>query len=791
VRRRRRGAVEQRGSGPLRVVLIGSGWFPDEIGGLDRYVTNLFNALRTIRRVEPVAVVMGPVAEPPRGVRVACRSDDSIARRLVAGVRSARAVDADVVDAHFALYSALPVTLTRLRRTPLVVHFHGPWADESRHAGRGSTPRLFLKRRFERAVYRRATRCVVLTGAFKRVLVERYGVSPWRIVVEPPGVDVHRFTPGDRVSARAAHGLPEAAFVVCCIRRLVPRMGHDVLLDAWKTVVASSEREAVLMIAGDGPLRSELKARAAAEGLDGTVRFLGRVDDDALVQLYQSGDVNVVPSVALEGFGLVVLEAAACGTPSVVTRIGGLPEAVRGLDTSLVVEPGSSDALAARLLAPLPSRAHTRAFAAAHSWQEVGERHAGIYEGATATDAAPKRRVVYLDHTARMSGGEIALLRLLPHLSGVEPHVILAEAGPFADALVAQGISVEVIPMPARARAATRGTMRFGGLSLRTVVGSATYTVRIARRMRVLRPDLVHTNSLKAGVYGGIAARSAGVPQVWHVRDRIAPDYLPRQAVIAIRFLIARLASGCIANSQATLRTLGTPGRAVVLTSVVPEVTQRAPTSPTPDRHGGTVFGIVGRLAQWKGQDVFLRAFARAFSNGEQRAVVIGSAMFGGEDERYAAGLVDLVGELGIADRVDFRGFRDDVSAELAGMDVMVHASTVPEPFGQVVVEGMACGLAVVASAAGGPLEIITPGIDGELFPPGDVEHLASLLVELDADPARRARLGKAGIRRSLDFRPEPVAAGVERFYELVLGHGQAARRSLRVDGRVAGGLPR
>ena len=643
VRRRRRRTVTRDRSGPIRVAMIGSGWFPDEIGGLDRYFTSLFSALRTVRGIEPTAVVMGPVAEPPSGVRVPCRSDDAIVRRLIAGLRATRDIAVDVVDAHFALYSVLPVTLSRLRRVPLVVHFQGPWADESRHAGRGSASRLFMKRQIERAVYRRAARCVVLTNAFKRILVERYGISPWQVVVEPPGVDVNRFTAGDRAMARAAHHLPDGAFVVCCIRRLVPRMGHDVLLDAWKTVVARTDGDAVLVIAGDGPLRADLEARVASEGLGGTVRFLGRVDDDLLVQLYQAADANVVPSVALEGFGLVVLEAAACGTPSVVTRIGGLPEAVQGLDPSLVVESGSPDALAARLLAPLPSRAQARAFAVDRSWHAVGERHVEVYEGAAAADASPKRRVVYLDHTARMSGGEIALLRLLPHLTGVEPHVILAEAGPFADALVAQGISVEVIPMPARARVATRGTMRLAGLSPRTIVGSATYTVRIARRLRAIRPDLVHTNSLKAGVYGGFAARCAGVPQVWHVRDRIAPDYLPPQAVVVIRFLISKLATGCIANSQATLRTVGTPGRAVVLTSDVPEVSERDPTAPLPDRHGPTVVGMVGRLAPWKGQDVFLRAFAQAFPGGAQRAVIVGSAMFGDEDERYAAGLVDLV----------------------------------------------------------------------------------------------------------------------------------------------------
>ena len=313
MKRRRRAAQRSGSGGPTRIALIGSGWFPDEIGGLDRYFTSLVGALQANRSVESEAVVMGPIADPPSGIRVACRSDDSIARRLLAGVRAARTIDADVVDAHFALYSLLPVRLTRLRRAPLVVHFHGPWADESRHAGTASAVRAFAKRRVERAVYRRATQCVVLTAAFKRVLVERYGVHPWRVVIEPPGVDLERFTLGDQVSARAEHGLPADALVVCCVRRLVPRMGHDVLLDAWRTVADRATRPAVLVIAGDGPLRAELEARVRRNGLEDVVRFVGRISDQQLVSLYRAADINVVPSVALEGFGLIVLEAARAG----------------------------------------------------------------------------------------------------------------------------------------------------------------------------------------------------------------------------------------------------------------------------------------------------------------------------------------------------------------------------------------------------------------------------------------------------------------------------------------------
>ena len=101
--------------------------------------------------------------------------------------------------------------------------------------------------------------------------------------------------------------------------------------------------------------------------------------------------------------------------------------------------------------------------------------------------------------------------------------------------------------------------------------------------------------------------------------------------------------------------------------------------------------------------------------------MLVGSAMFG--EEEYEQQLIDLVGQLGISDRVDFCGFVHDVPKFLMDVDILVHASVIPEPFGQVVVEGMAAGLAVVASDAGGPAEVITHEVDGLLYPPEISAH--------------------------------------------------------------------
>ena len=182
-----------------------------------------------------------------------------------------------------------------------------------------------------------------------------------------------------------------------------------------------------------------------------------------------------------------------------------------------------------------------------------------------------------------------------------------------------------------------------------------------------------------------------------------------------------------------------------------------------PGGSDGLVVGIVGRLAPWKGQDVFLRAFAEAFPTGTERALVVGGALFG--EDAYGDELRRLVVDLGIADRVEFTGHVDDVGAPLQRMHVVVHASVIAEPFGQVVVEAMAAGRAVVATAAGGPLEVIDDGVNGLLVPPGDVTVLAATLRRLADDEIEREALGALAVVRAADFRPERIAPDVLRLY--------------------------
>ena len=371
-------------------------------------------------------------------------------------------------------------------------------------------------------------------------------------------------------------------------------------------------------------------------------------------------------------------------------------------------------------------------------------------------------KVVYLDHIAKLSGGELALLRTLPALmEHVEPIVVLAEDGPLREKLEAVGVEVRILPLGDRVREARRETVVAGGISVAQVLDLTRYVKQLRALLKEIQPDIVHTNSLKSALYGGVAGRFAGIPVVWHVRDRIADDYLPRPAVHAVRLAARILPTAVVANSQTTLNTL--PRRGVVLGNpVVPDAVER----PEIRDKGGDrplTIGLVGRLSPWKGQDVFLKAFAAAFPDGQERAHLVGSVMFG--EEEWEKHLHRLADELGITHRVDFRGFREDIWAEYALLDIAVHASTTPEPFGQVVLEAMAAGVPLIAAAEGGPAEVVLHGVDGLLVPPRNPELLATALTQLAQSEDLRCTLVQGGHATAARYGPERTAQGLIHVY--------------------------
>ncbi|WP_429273077.1 glycosyltransferase family 4 protein [Paraburkholderia sp. EB58] len=341
---------------------IGMNWFDERPGGLDRVVSQLVRSLpaqgvivrglvagsEQVRSLSHGAVTPFALPDAPMLTRI------TNLRRAAAQLRNARMPD--VVAAHFALYAA-PVFGT-FRRVPKVIHFHGPWGDESAHAARGGM-NITIRRAIEKYAYRRGNLHIVLSQAFADVL-QRYGVSAGTIRIVPGCVDVGHFDTGiDRRAARAALGLPQDRAMLFCVRRLVSRMGLEDLIDAV-FLVRQSVPDVLLTIAGKGPLTAALQARIEHRGLSQYVHLAGFVADEALPLWYRAADMSVVPTTALEGFGLTTIESLAAGTPVLVTPVGGLPEAVAPLSQALVLEAcgfralgsGLTDALLGKRILP-------------------------------------------------------------------------------------------------------------------------------------------------------------------------------------------------------------------------------------------------------------------------------------------------------------------------------------------------------------------------------------------------------------------------------------------------------
>jgi glycosyltransferase involved in cell wall biosynthesis len=309
--------------------------------------------------------------------------------------------------------------------------------------------------------------------------------------------------------------------------------------------------------------------------------------------------------------------------------------------------------------------------------------------------------------------------------------VVLFEDGPLVEQLRQSGHVVDVLPLLGAVGAQSRALTAFSGAV--STMRVLPFVARLASQLRSWRPDVVHTTSLKADLLGLAAGRLAHRPVVWHVHDRIAPDYLPTPVVRALRATARWGPAAVVANSAATAETLpGTRALTVVHPGLAPEqivadVDARiGPAQP--------VVGLVGRISPTKGQLEFVRAAAEIVRRRpEVRFQVTGSALFG--ERAYEALVHAEVERLGLLSVVSFTGFREDAGAVMDGLTVCVHASPVPEPFGQVVIEAMARGVPVVATSAGAVPEILDDGRLGYLARPGDVYDLARAIEQALDDP--------------------------------------------------------
>ncbi|HKB26083.1 MAG TPA: glycosyltransferase family 4 protein, partial [Methylomirabilota bacterium] len=369
--------------------------------------------------------------------------------------------------------------------------------------------------------------------------------------------------------------------------------------------------------------------------------------------------------------------------------------------------------------------------------------------------APPTPLVIVSNHAEIVGGGEESLLGLLGALDRARwtPAVVVPAEGAVAARARALGGAVHVIPLP---------SLRRPGPALARSVGA------LRRLVTATAAALVHANGSRAMAYGGVAARLAHRPVIWHVRIGERDPLLDRA--------LGWLADRVIVISHAVARRF--PRALARKVRVVPngaDLERFAPRPPSarlraalgiPD--GTPAVVSVGRFVALKGYGHLLDAAAAL--DAERPGVhwiLVG-------DGELRADLEARARSLGLAARVHFTGWRDDIPDLMALGDLLVLPS-LAEPFGRVLIEAMAMARAVVATSAGGVPEIVVHGETGLLVPPADPRALAAAVRELLDDPARAARLGAAGRRRAqAEFGLARHAAAVGALYDELLseGHG-------------------
>jgi len=379
-------------------------------------------------------------------------------------------------------------------------------------------------------------------------------------------------------------------------------------------------------------------------------------------------------------------------------------------------------------------------------------------------------KLAYLSALGEMGGAERSLYDVLASLRAARPRwelsLLVPSAGLLAERATALGVNVSVVEFPrSLARLGDAGAggnagRNVGRSSLLLHLASAApgvllYLRRLRRELRRIAPDVLHANGLKPQLLAALSQTKGRPPVVWHVHDYVSTRPLTAK-------LIRRAAPRCavaVANSKSVsedLRAVCGDGLKTRLLYNAVDLEHFSPAGARldldtlaglPPAEPGTVrVGLVATLARWKGHETFLKSLAMLPEEARVRGYVIGGAVYRTRGSQHdPSELRACAAALGLEGRVGFTGFVEDAAAAIRALDVLVHASTEPEPFGLAIVEGMACGRSVVASRAGGAAEILA-GCEAALsLAPGDADELSTQIVRLAESALTRVVYGVAG----------------------------------------------
>jgi glycosyltransferase involved in cell wall biosynthesis len=382
----------------------------------------------------------------------------------------------------------------------------------------------------------------------------------------------------------------------------------------------------------------------------------------------------------------------------------------------------------------------------------------------------PPPSILFVDHSAALGGAELYLLDVAKHFRD-RAAVVTFENGPFVDRLQAARIQTKVIAAPP-AILEVRKDSSFGRLAA-AVPALCRFAFQLGSTARDY--DILFANSQKSFLVTAIAGVLSRRPVIWNLHDLLTDDHFSAGK----RYLVARVANACasrvIVNSEATREAFVASGGRRSLTHIVYNGIDAADFDVSPhdvqtvrnnfQLQSEPVVGVFSRLASWKGQHVLLDAVAAL---PEIHVLIVGDALFGG-DVKYARALRQTAEKRGMAHRVHFAGFQQNIAPYLHACDVVIHTSTAPEPFGRVIVEGMLAGKPVIATKAGGAREIITSEQNGLLVAPGDSAALRQAIVSLLSKPDMARALAQRGRQEAASrYSLEKMVEGINHVFQSV-----------------------
>lgn len=371
-------------------------------------------------------------------------------------------------------------------------------------------------------------------------------------------------------------------------------------------------------------------------------------------------------------------------------------------------------------------------------------------------------KVLHLDHSSQLGGGQLGLLRYLRQPSPFERALLILEDGPLAEQARRTSVPVEVQD--------TRGS------KARLLLGFRG----IARAVRSSEADMVVANSLRAAIVLAFIPLN-GSAKIYYIREDMSPEQISGLKRWIVVNVVLRRFQGFLANSRWTATTLPPTLRdrplrvAYPVSGITADDVEKASAHPRSPSSVPFVIGYLGRISEWKGVHVIIKAahdLKRQRPDADFVVRIAGSPIF--EKHSYFDAVKQEAAN-GPA-TIEFVGQIADVSEFLREVTVLVHASLRPEPFGQVIVQALGNGAPLIATRGGGPSEVLDEDRTGILVPPGDAISLTDALIRLIDNPEERETLSENGLRAATSFTDDATSAALDS----ALGTWMPTRHSVK-----------